>query len=35
VEETVNRAGYLFFTSPDAFMRYVERDVLAVHLAAD
>jgi hypothetical protein len=35
VEETVNQAGYRFFTDIEAFKRYVELEVLAMHLAAD
>jgi hypothetical protein len=35
VEEAVNREGYRCFTSVESFKRYVERDILAVDLAAD
>lgn len=34
-EEIVNNAGYRFFTKIDEFKRYVESDILALHLAAD
>ena len=30
IEEIVNRAGYLYFTSVEAFREYVEKEVLAL-----
>jgi hypothetical protein len=35
IEEAVNQAGYRFFTDIPTFKRYVQTEILAMHLAAD